>query len=878
MFILQQKIIEERRSREGATMMRRTDDDDIVELVLKKMHQQRQQPSEQNSIDGETAGSSEDSKEIMNESPFTLEEVLTIDVSTGSEDTIGGSSSTDSTCSNSKITAIQINDNVEVFEIECDYSPVEISNMWFTKEEYSTFSKQCDEEAQRVEYRIKQGGIKKKIHDRQRRHRQAQRKHEQIQQQQQQENFTTDDGIVDVDVDDMIENSIVEKTTNHYRQLRHQQEAQQNQIVQQLQRDNLTTVDGIIEEDSTNENSEVDKIIIHARQRRQQEAQQKQTHQQQQQQEKASTDDGIVEVDHIFENSDVDNVISHARKRRHHQAQQKQKQIQQQQHDGIVPVIDYTNVDKIIIHARQRRRQQAELQKKILQQLQGESNTVGGMIEDSNVDNIITGVVNDKNNEKYSVEEEEEDDDDHEGDDLAGDNEFDNDNDDECCPLGLEAWSVKGYKTRQRNQKNAIDSVLDEQFSSWDRGILGCPDAIASLYFSASEASKKVASMKAIELEADVEQHLLESTLKEYTDAVHAYNILQHSFRSIKSGSNSKAIPILHSALEVQKVKSCNDNDNDVDDDDDTSFILDADVDNSNDDSCNSISSFASGDSFHSEPTSFRQLHPISKHILLPMVKVPLPSSFFSSSSPSSSSPSSSSAKPTTGKSPRRTKNKMNDDVTNDRPQTPKRVGVDNKIKVLEATTTILHNCIPTPPLSEKEKNASKSPSGLQKPKSVRHKLVAAKKVQRPPSPPPKPRGGNNQLAKLRAKSPRRGRRGVIATATATATTPTSKRKNEENMMIPKLSIHSECTTSTSSLSTFSLSTSSFNTEGVNSSKSKKATDTKKSATTSNATTTPRGKNKKHVKNSTVAITSSNGGGLFLSELRLPLLLCGRRK
>jgi hypothetical protein len=100
-------------------------------------------------------------------------------------------------------------------------------------------------------------------------------------------------------------------------------------------------------------------------------------------------------------------------------------------------MVENSNADKSIIHARQRRHQQAQQQKEKFQQLQRENITtdngiveVDDMIENSNMDN-------------------------------SGDEEDDDvDVDNECCPLGLEVWSIKGYKTRQLNQKNAIDSVI----------------------------------------------------------------------------------------------------------------------------------------------------------------------------------------------------------------------------------------------------------------------------------------------------------------------------------------------------------------------------------------------------------------------------------
>ena len=746
------------------------DDDDMKKVFPKKLQKELKHDQD-----------SSTTKLNASHTSLTLEDVFTVGLSATTLDNNNSSSSCNynskrntsaasqdsfalsysTTCSYS---AIKIMDTVEVFDIECDYTPEEISNIWFTQDEYKGFSKHCDNEAQRVEYCTKQRKIKRKIHDRKRLHRQAKRNQKKIQKQKEQED----------------------------------------------------------EEDG----------------------------------------------DSIIENSNDD------------------------------------------------------------------TNT---------------------NNEEDNSEEDDDDDDDY-------DDYDDDDYEDDDTPLGLEAWTIDGYKTRQRNQKNAIDSVLDEQFASWDRGMLSQPSVISVLYFSASKASKKFSHMKATKLATHVKKYLLESTLKEYADAVQALSILQKSLHSIKNGSHSsnidssnidgnsshskdhssrwgagdvrkrrastgciikKAISIAElSALAVQNDKSCNfddeyDDDDDNDNADDTNMRdATADGDNNNhncDDSCNSLSSFACH-LLHAKPTAFRQLPPTkvigdntsSKDIidlsppkverclspsspttvigddtsskgiiglLPPKVKRLLsPSSSSSSStlvvrnkkskepnrnssSASSSSSSSSSAGSTAGKTPQsrpkkkisvsksaskkpgstmtkdKDKHTIENDFANERSPKPKRIKK--------------HDCIPTPPLSDKKLTA-KSLSGRRKPESIRllvevdntsqhdddiikkqkkkkkkkeKKLAAAQKVQQPPSSP---------------KSP--------TTPTTTTTTPTSKQKNKVKLVkfIPKFSLN-------------------FDSASVGSSSGSKASKCK------SATDTP----KKSKKSKQLKKTSSERG--LVSKLRLPL-------
>ncbi|OEU07570.1 hypothetical protein FRACYDRAFT_250992 [Fragilariopsis cylindrus CCMP1102] len=611
------------------------DDDDMKKVFPKKLQKELKHDQD-----------SSTTKLNASHTSLTLEDVFTVGLSATTLDNNNSSSSCNynskrntsaasqdsfalsysTTCSYS---AIKIMDTVEVFDIECDYTPEEISNIWFTQDEYKGFSKHCDEEAQRVEYCTKQRKIKRKIHDRKRLHRQAKRNQKKIQKQKEQED--------EEDGDNIIENS----------------------------------------NDDTNTNNE----------------------------------------------------------------------------------------------------------------------------EDNN-----------------------------------------------------------------------------EQFSSWDRGMLSQPSVISVLYFSASKASKKFSHMKATKLATHVKKYLLESTLKEYADAVQALSILQKSLHSIKNGSHSTNIDSSnidgnsshsnnHSsrwgAGDVRKRRAS------------TGCIIKKAI---------SIADFA-GHLLHAKPTAFRQLPPpkfmggntsskdiidllppkverclspsspttvigddtSSKDIiglLPPKVKRLLSPSSSSSTVVKISVSKSASKKPGSTRTKDKDKHTIENDFANERSPKPKRIKK--------------HDCIPTPPLSDKKLSA-KSLTGRRKPESIRllvevddtsqhdddiikkqkkkkkkkeKKAAAAQKVQQPPSSP---------------KSPSKGRKGTNATpttptTTATTTTPTSKQKNKVKLVkfIPKFSLN-------------------FDSASVGSSSGSKASKCK------SATDTP----KKSKKSKQLKKTSSERG--LVSKLRLPL-------
>merc|ERR1719491_395730 len=115
-----------------------------------------------------------------------------------------------------------------------------------------------------------------------------------------------------------------------------------------------------------------------------------------------------------------------------------------------------------------------------------------------------------------------------------------NKDEDEICDLGLEAWTLDGYKTREHRRQKSIDAVIDEQYAAWDRGIVENSEMMSALYFAASATSKHSSSLKARELEEDVREHLLVSALEDYSKAVQTLNVLQKSLHCIKSRNHNK--------------------------------------------------------------------------------------------------------------------------------------------------------------------------------------------------------------------------------------------------------------------------------------------------------------------------------------------------
>jgi len=118
--------------------------------------------------------------------------------------------------------------------------------------------------------------------------------------------------------------------------------------------------------------------------------------------------------------------------------------------------------------------------------------------------------------------------------------EYDEDQDGWMCPLGLEAWTLDGYKARELHRQKAIDSVLVEQYAAWDRGMVENMEMMSALYFAASAISKHEAHKKAKELEEDIQQQVIVSTLEDYNKAVQTLNVLQKSLACIKSKQNAR--------------------------------------------------------------------------------------------------------------------------------------------------------------------------------------------------------------------------------------------------------------------------------------------------------------------------------------------------
>eukprot|EP00535_Pseudo-nitzschia_heimii_P011631 CAMPEP_0197198860 /NCGR_PEP_ID=MMETSP1423-20130617/33589_1 /TAXON_ID=476441 /ORGANISM="Pseudo-nitzschia heimii, Strain UNC1101" /LENGTH=672 /DNA_ID=CAMNT_0042652701 /DNA_START=20 /DNA_END=2039 /DNA_ORIENTATION=+ len=116
------------------------------------------------------------------------------------------------------------------------------------------------------------------------------------------------------------------------------------------------------------------------------------------------------------------------------------------------------------------------------------------------------------------------------------------DDDGSLCPLGLEAWTLEGYQTREHNRQKAMDAVLNEQYTAWDRGVVENKEMMSALYFAATATSKHAAVNNGKQLEEDVKEHMVVSTLEDYNRAVHTLNVLQKSLYSIKS-RNDKLKP-----------------------------------------------------------------------------------------------------------------------------------------------------------------------------------------------------------------------------------------------------------------------------------------------------------------------------------------------
>jgi len=118
--------------------------------------------------------------------------------------------------------------------------------------------------------------------------------------------------------------------------------------------------------------------------------------------------------------------------------------------------------------------------------------------------------------------------------------EYDEDQEGWLCPLGLEAWTLDGYKAREHHRQKAIDSVLNEQYAAWDRGMIENMEMMSALYFAASAISKHEAHKKAKELEDDIQHQTVVSTLEDYNKAVQTLNVLQKSLACIKTKQKEK--------------------------------------------------------------------------------------------------------------------------------------------------------------------------------------------------------------------------------------------------------------------------------------------------------------------------------------------------
>ncbi len=118
--------------------------------------------------------------------------------------------------------------------------------------------------------------------------------------------------------------------------------------------------------------------------------------------------------------------------------------------------------------------------------------------------------------------------------------EFNEDQEGWLCSLGLEAWTLDGYKARELHREKAIDSVLNEQYAAWDRGMLENAEMMSALYFAASAITKHEAQKKAIELEKDIQELTVVSTLEDYNRTVQDLNVLQKSLQCIQKQREKK--------------------------------------------------------------------------------------------------------------------------------------------------------------------------------------------------------------------------------------------------------------------------------------------------------------------------------------------------
>ena len=194
-----------------------------------------------------------------------------------------------------------------------------------------------------------------------------------------------------------------------------------------------------------------------------------------------------------------------------------------------------THVNKLKKEIKRQRRQRRKEEKHLLLQEQQQNAQAEGLVLDESMHSM-------------GLETEAEDihiDDIFEDDDIRDSKrEINEDEEGWRCSYGLEAWTLEGYKEREYHRQKAIDAVLNEQYTAWDRGMVENSEMMSALYFAASATSKHSASKKARELEEDVQEATVVSTLDDYNKAVQALNVLQKSLHCIHNKSKKSHVNI----------------------------------------------------------------------------------------------------------------------------------------------------------------------------------------------------------------------------------------------------------------------------------------------------------------------------------------------
>jgi len=103
------------------------------------------------------------------------------------------------------------------------------------------------------------------------------------------------------------------------------------------------------------------------------------------------------------------------------------------------------------------------------------------------------------------------------------------------CSLGLEAWTLEGYQTREYHRQKAIDAILKTQYKAWDEGLQENLEMMSAKYFAASATSVHSATKKGKQLEDDVKEYMVISTLDDYNRTVQALNVLQKSLTHLRN-------------------------------------------------------------------------------------------------------------------------------------------------------------------------------------------------------------------------------------------------------------------------------------------------------------------------------------------------------